>query len=144
MAPRSGRDRQSQHECRRFERKCSSTCDSVKRSELYIHAQRVPETLRISTGVIVLKSDPDLLRPMEHLHLGALLLGPPLQSRLIRRAYKRAEQGMRLERLRFELGMELAADEMGMIRQLDHFHVSSIRSRSRNPQPRRRHRLFVL
>src|SRR6476619_489240 len=51
---------------------------------------------------------------------------------------------MRLERLRLELRMELAANKMRMIRQLHHLHVSSIRRRSGNAQARSRHGLFVL
>src|SRR5712671_4633120 len=51
---------------------------------------------------------------------------------------------MRLERLRLELRMELAPNEMRMIWQLHHLYVSSIWSRPRDAQPRRDHRLFIL
>src|SRR5664279_4339488 len=40
--------------------------------------------------------------------------------------------------------MELAPNKMWMIRQFHHLHVSPIRRRSRNSQPRGRHRLFIL
>src|SRR5437667_7230979 len=44
---------------------------------------------------------------------------------------------MRLQRLRFEFRMELAADEMWMVRQLDHLDVSSVGGRAGNSQSRR-------
>ncbi len=67
---------------------------------------------------------------MEHLHLDRLLLGLALQPVLIRRPDKRAEQRMRLQRLRLEFRMELAADEMRMIGQLYHLDVGPIRRRT--------------
>ena len=81
---------------------------------------------------------------MEHLHFGSRLLRPPLQSVLVRGADERPEQRMRLQRLRLELGMELASDEVGMVRQLHHLDVSSVRRRSGNPQAARGQRFFVL
>src|ERR1700691_2446294 len=62
---------------------------------------------------------------------------------LIRRGDKRAEQRMRLQRLRLELGMELASDEMRMIRQFHHLNVCAVRRRTRDSQPCRHHWLFV-
>src|SRR5215472_10974670 len=51
---------------------------------------------------------------------------------------------MRLERLRLEFRMELAPNEVRMIRQFHHLHVSAIGRRSGNAQSRRSHWLFVL
>src|SRR5271155_6070330 len=50
---------------------------------------------------------------------------------------------MRLQRLRFELGMELATDEMRMVWQFDHLDVSTVGSRTGDSQPRRHHGLLV-
>src|ERR1700739_4612254 len=107
-------------------------------------------TKRISVeirGALFLDSrflDSRSLRPVEHFYLGRLSLRTPVQPVLISRAPKRAEQRMRLQRLRLELWMELAADEMRMVRQLHHLYVGSIRRGSRNLQSRRRHWLFIL
>jgi len=51
-----------------------------------------------------------------------------------RGADKRPEQRMRLQGLRFELGMELAAQEPGMIGQLADFDVDPVGSLPRQPQ----------
>ena len=59
------------------------------------------------------------------------------------RAHERLEQRMRLERLRLELGMELASDEVRMIGNFDHLDVSSVRRRAGNPQAGRGQRVFV-
>src|ERR1700676_1019392 len=50
---------------------------------------------------------------------------------------------MRLKRLRFELGMKLAAHEVRMVRQFHHFDISPIRCRTGNAQTRGNHWLFV-
>src|SRR6266849_2823966 len=68
----------------------------------------------------------DPLRPMEHLNSGNFLLRPPFLSMFVCRAHKCSEQRMRLQRLRFELGMKLAANEMRMVRQFHHLHISTI------------------
>src|SRR5579872_3281943 len=81
---------------------------------------------------------------MKHLDLGDLFLRVPLLAVFVRGSDKGLEQRMRLERLRLELRMELASDEVLMIGQFHHFYVSPIRSRPGNAQSRRDHRLFVL
>ncbi len=51
-------------------------------------------------------------------------------------AGKSSEQRVRIERLGFEFGMELAAEEPGMVRRLDNFYVqvpSGVRPEMRNP-----------
>ena len=53
---------------------------------------------------------------------------------LQRRADEGAEQRMRLQRLRFELGMELAAEIPGMIGDLADLDVHAVRSLAREPQ----------
>src|SRR5579872_521308 len=87
---------------------------------------------------------PNPLGTMEHLDLGNFFLRAPLLTVLVRSSDKRLEQWMRFKWLRFELRMELAADEMRMIRQFDHLHISPIRRRSGDLQSGSRHRLFVL
>src|SRR5690349_17638933 len=83
-------------------------------------------------------------RPVEHLHLRRSFIRAAFQSALVGRANERREHRMRLQRLRLEFRMELAADEMRMIRQLHHLDVSPIRSRSGNLQASCRQRLFIL
>src|SRR2546426_1180312 len=51
---------------------------------------------------------------------------------------------MRLQRLRLELRMELAGDEVGVIRQFDDLHISSIRRRTGNAQSPCSQRDFIL
>src|ERR1700679_954254 len=82
-------------------------------------------------------------RTMKHLYRGTLFHSPPLRAMLIGRRNERAEQRMRLQRLRLELGMKLAPDEMWMVGQFYHLHISSVRRRARDAQPSRYHRLFV-
>src|SRR5581483_5926780 len=81
---------------------------------------------------------------MEHFYLGCRFFRAALQSMLVRCAYERREHRLRLERLRFEFWMELAANEVRMIRQFHHLDVSAVGGRSRNLQPRRSQRLFIL
>src|SRR5215469_2495781 len=50
---------------------------------------------------------------------------------------------MRLERLGFELGMELTGDKVRMVGQFHHLHVGSVRSRTRNSQSARGERFLV-
>src|SRR5262252_455696 len=69
------------------------------------------------------------LGPMEHLDFDCLFLGPTLLAIFIRRAHEGAEQRMRLERLRLEFRMELASDEVRMVRQLHHLDIGPIGSR---------------
>src|SRR6266852_4408677 len=83
------------------------------------------------------------LRTMKHLYRRSLFLGPPLRAMLVRCRNERTEQRMWLQRLRLELGMELAADEMRMVGQFDHLNVSAIGRRTGNSQSRRHHRLLV-
>src|SRR5256714_11367391 len=52
-----------------------------------------------------------------------------------RRADKSREQRMRPHRPRLQLGVELAADEPRMIRQLDHLDQRAVRRQPRRPQP---------
>ena len=68
----------------------------------------------------------DLLRTVKHFYLSRSFLRATFQSILVSRAHKGAKQGMRLERLRFELGMKLTSNEMRMIGQFNHFDVGSV------------------
>src|SRR5258706_12552490 len=77
---------------------------------------------------------------MEHFYRRSFLFGTSLRAMLIRRRDECAEQRMRLQRLPLELGMELAADEMRLVRQFDHFDVSPFGRRTRNPHPLHHHR----
>src|SRR5437773_10320639 len=69
------------------------------------------------------------LWPMEHLQLSGFFLRTPLAPVVICRTYECPTQRMGLEWLRFELRMKLAADEMGMVGQFDHFDVRAVRRR---------------
>src|SRR5882724_11222287 len=84
------------------------------------------------------------LRPQEHLDLSRFFFCLALLPVLVSRPDKRLEQRMRLQRLRLELRMKLAPNKMRMPRNLHHLNVCPIRSRPRNLQPGRYHRLFVL
>jgi hypothetical protein len=55
-----------------------------------------------------------------------MALRAPSAAAPVRRAYERSKQRMRLERLRLELGMELAAEEERMILDLYDLDVGSI------------------
>src|SRR5271157_5559627 len=68
-----------------------------------------------------------LFRPMEHLHRNLLPGVLAKQAILVRRLGERREQGMRLQRLRLELGMELAAKEVGMLGNFDDLDVGAVR-----------------
>ena len=81
---------------------------------------------------------------MKHFHLSRHFLRPPFQPVLVSSPNESLEQRMRLQRLRFELRMELASDEMRMVRKLNHLHISSVRRRPRNPQPARRQCFLIL
>src|SRR5208282_6817934 len=74
--------------------------------------------------------DSHSLRPVKHLDRCGLLLRPALRTMLVRRSDERAEQRMRLQRLRLKLGMKLAANKMRMVRQLYHLDISSIGRRT--------------
>src|SRR6202521_4245227 len=89
-------------------------------------------------------SSPHFVRPQEHLDLGGVFLLFLFPSVFVRSAYKRLKQRMRLQWLRFELRMELAPNEKWMTRNLHHLHVSAVRSRAGNAQPRSHHRLLIL
>src|SRR5437667_12605013 len=54
---------------------------------------------------------------------------------LYRRADKGGKQRMRLERARLELGVELDADEPGMILILDHFRQQAVGRHAGKPHP---------
>ena len=52
---------------------------------------------------------------MEHLDLGCYFVRTALKATLVSGSHKSSEQRMRLKWLRFELGVELTADEVRMI-----------------------------
>src|SRR4051812_26583482 len=81
---------------------------------------------------------------MEHLVLRAVARLAPALSVFVRRSYERREQRLRLQRLRLELRMELAPDEVRVVVELHDLHVRSIRCRSRDAQPRAGEHGFVL
>jgi len=62
--------------------------------------------------------------------LGFGLRSPVIESR----AHERSKQRMRLQWLRFEFGMELAAQEPRMIGQLANLDVDAVRSLSGEPE----------
>src|SRR5215469_10657038 len=63
---------------------------------------------------------------------------------LVRRLDERREQRMGLERLRLELGMELAPEEERMLGNLDNLNVGSIGRSACNAQASRRQYAFIL
>src|ERR1017187_2632834 len=67
----------------------------------------------------------------------------PLHPVLVTRRDKRLEQRMRLQRLRLELGMELAAQEIRMSRQLDNLYISRVRGGAADGQPAAREQRLV-
>src|SRR5579863_10140617 len=69
-------------------------------------------------------------RPVEHFQFGRSFFGSPLEAVLVSRANEALEHGMRFQRLGLEFRVELAADEMRVIRKFDHFHISSVRRRT--------------
>src|SRR3954453_6598345 len=81
---------------------------------------------------------------MEMLQLRRLFLVLAPQPVLIRRPDEAAEQRMRLQRLRLELRMELAADEEWMLGDLDHLDVSPIGGRAGDAQAAAGEHGFVL
>src|SRR5579871_873842 len=87
---------------------------------------------------------PDFLWPMKHLDFGGFLQNSPLRSIFVCCTYESTEQRMRLERLRLELWMELAPDEVGMIGQFHHLHVSAVWSRTGEAKSSRGQWFFVL
>ena len=80
---------------------------------------------------------------MEHLDLRGGFVRAPLQAIFVRRADERLEQRMRLERLRLEFRMELAADEIRMVGDLHHLDVGAIGRGPGNPQAAGDQRAFV-
>ena len=81
---------------------------------------------------------------MKHLDCGHFFLGPPLGTVLIPRRNERTEQRMRLERFGFELGMELAADEEGVPRNLDDLNIGAVRCGAAQAQASAGEKSFVL
>src|SRR6267143_751959 len=77
----------------------------------------------------------DLLRPVEHFDFDRFLGRAPLQSTLVGGPDKRLKQRMGLQRFRLELRVELAPDEIRVLRNFDHLDVGTIRCRSGNPSP---------
>src|SRR5712692_7616607 len=63
---------------------------------------------------------------------------------LVGRADKRRKQRVRGQRLRFELGMELAAKEPGMLGRLDDLDVGAVRRASGDAQARRDQCLLII
>src|ERR1035438_1876759 len=89
-------------------------------------------------------SSPHFFRTQEHLDLRRVLSHLLILSILVGSSHECLEQRMRLQRLRLEFRMKLAPDKKRMSRNLHHLYISSIRSRTRNTQPSRHHRLLIL
>src|SRR5437870_644370 len=68
------------------------------------------------------------LAAQEHFDFRGLFIRAALHAVLVRSADECLEQRMRLERLRLELRVELAADEVGVIGNFDHLHVGAVGS----------------
>src|SRR6185437_3476551 len=81
--------------------------------------------------------------PMEHLHFCGLLLFRPFLCVLVGRPYECPEERMRLQRLRLKFGMELAPNEVGMVRQFDHFNIRAVWGGTGDSQACRGQLLFI-
>src|SRR5215813_15439587 len=90
----------------------------------------VRSTVFSVSSVVSRLSAQHLLRAQEHLDFFSMFRRFACLSMFVSRAHKALEQRMGLERLRFEFWMELAADEMGVIRQFDHLDIRCIRRRT--------------
>src|ERR1700747_1434008 len=80
---------------------------------------------------------------MEHFYCRDLFFSAPFQSIFVGGSNECAEQRMRLQWLRLELGMKLATNKVWMVREFHHFYISPVGCRTRNSQSRRDHRLFI-
>src|ERR1035438_7140949 len=78
--------------------------------------------------------DPILSGDMRHCGCSSRLLNLPVPV-FERSSDESAEQRMRLQRLRFELGMELAAEIPGMAGKLANLHVDSVGSFAGQAKP---------
>ncbi len=81
---------------------------------------------------------------MESFELGSLIRPAPVGTPVQGGPEERREQRMRFQRLRFEFGMELAAEIPGMIRQFADFDVHAIGSLAGKPQAMRCQHAFKL
>src|SRR5262249_57113215 len=73
-----------------------------------------------------------------------IMVGCSHQARLVERsAHKRSEQRVRLKRFRLQFGMELHADEPGMVGEFDNFRQHAVRRHARKSQPDRFQALLV-
>src|SRR6266581_2857925 len=97
-------------------------------SAINIACSSLSNTEGTAIGQAVLSSGHSL-RPVEQFHFRRCFVSAPFQSVLITCPYECLEQWMRLQRLRFEFGMELTANEMRMVGQFHHLDVRPIRSR---------------
>src|SRR5208283_3328771 len=68
---------------------------------------------------------------------------PPLTTMLRTGPYERGEQGVGLQRLGLELGVELAAQEVGMVGDLHDLHEGAVRAHAGEGQPLGLHGLAV-
>src|SRR5258708_99524 len=92
-----------------------------------------PATKKSISFTGLLSSD-DPFRPQKHLHIFRALGIAPLLAVLVARFDERAEQRMRLQRLGLEFRMELAAQEIRMIRNLNNPNIYCIGRDAREPQ----------
>src|SRR5271165_1200858 len=81
---------------------------------------------------------------MEHLHRYFLTLVLSPKTVLVRRPDKRRKQRMRLQRFGLELGMELAAQEVGMVGDLHDFDVRAVGRCAADAQPAGGYHAFIL
>src|SRR6185503_8600853 len=86
----------------------------------------------------------DLLRTVEQFVFVAVTSLAAALAVFVRGLHKGGEQRLRLERLGLELRMELAADEVRMVIELDDLDVGSVGSRSRYAQAGAGQHRFIL
>src|SRR5579862_4209981 len=100
-----------------------------------IAATSNPHCLRMTTSAIYIarnrrlarqRSALHLLRPVEHLLGNVVARMLAAEAVFVRRSYEAREEGMRLQRLRLELRVELAAKEEWVFGNFDDFDIRSV------------------
>src|SRR5712692_8761117 len=102
---------------------------SISRAACMSDFRRLPKPLAYAGGAAfstAFGARRALLRGFEPRADAAVFRRFERQPAFVGGADKRRKERMRRERLRFELGVELAADEPGMTRRLDDFNVRAV------------------
>src|ERR1700719_977001 len=82
-------------------------------------------------------------RTQKHVDHGGIFLLSLFLTVGVGSAYEFPEQRVWLQWLRLKFGMKLASNKKWMTWDLNHLYIGAVGSRSRNPQPRSYHGLFI-